>query len=808
MFARLGSWCFRKRRTVALLWVVGIFVVGVISNAVGGRFGQDFEPPGFESTRGQEILLGDFDDQRGSGTPGTIVFRADQGVDDAEVKAAMEQLFGVVTTISGDPTVDLNGEAFAGLTAQGRAALEAADLSLWQGITLVSPYSPEGARQVSAVGDEAGKVAFADLEIPGDDFETAGAIARTLLQILPTTSGLQVELGGQSLGEFEEPSTEALGLAFAIVILVLAFGSVLAMGLPIGVALAGIFAGSVIVTLLSNLLIMPDFAPFLGGMIGLGVGIDYALFIVTRYRENLHHGHTSEEAVAIAIDTAGRAVVFAGVTVVVSFMGMVLMGISFIQGLAVSAATVVAMTVIASITLLPALLGFAGHRIEVTRWRGVAATAFVAVGLIGVGLKIGPLAMGGFILGALSLLAGFVVAPLKKELPRRAPKAIKATFAYRWSRFIQHRPWSSALVGATVLVMLSLPVLGLRLGFSDESNFQEDTTTRKAYDLLVDGFGPGFNGPFFLAARVDGPVDPAVLAGVTAAVQADPGVVFVSPAQANDPAAPTAYRWFITPSTTPQDEATTELVHRLRGKVLVEGEEALGAEIAVTGSVPGTVDFSGLLAQRMPYFFVAVLVVSFLLMMAVFRSILVPLKAVIMNLLSIGASYGITVALVQWGWFSDITGLAPGPIETFAPMMFFAIVFGLSMDYEVFLLSRIKEEYNRTGDSHASVANGLAATARVITAAAAIMVFVFGSFMLENDRTFKLFGVGLASAIFLDATIVRLLLVPATMELLGDKNWWLPRWLDRILPNINVEGTPDSVSFDDEPESDLELASV
>ena len=242
--------------------------------------------------------------------------------------------------------------------------------------------------------------------------------------------------------------------------------------------------------------------------------------------------------------------------------------------------------------------------------------------------------------------------------------------------------------------------------------------------------------------------------------------------------------------------------------MLVDSEEALGAEIAVTGSVPSTVDFSGLLAQRMPYFFLAVLLVSFLLMMAVFRSILVPLKAVIMNLLSIGAAYGITVAIVQWGWLSDVTGLTPGPIETFAPMMFFAIVFGLSMDYEVFLLSRIKEEYNRTGDSHTSVANGLAATARVITAAAAIMVFVFGSFLLENDRTFKLFGVGLASAIFLDATIVRMLLVPATMELLGDKNWWLPRWLDRILPNINVEGTPDAISIDDEPESDRELASV
>jgi RND superfamily putative drug exporter len=354
-----------------------------------------------------------------------------------------------------------------------------------------------------------------------------------------------------------------------------------------------------------------------------------------------------------------------------------------------------------------------------------------------------------------------------------------------------------------LLVVLALPVLGLRLGFSDESNFPEDSTTRKAYELLVDGFGAGHNGPFFLAAKVDGPVDQAVLDGITAAVKADPGIAFASPAIPSnflDSSRPIdAYLWRITPTTSPQDAATTELVHRLRDEVLVDGEKALGSEVAVTGQVPGTVDFSGFLSDRMPYFFVAVLLVSFLLMMAVFRSLLVPLKAVIMNMLSIGAAYGITVAIVQWGWLSDLTGLTPGPIETFAPMMFFAIVFGLSMDYEVFLLSRVKEEWHRTGDSHLSVANGLATTARVISAAAAIMVFVFGSFMLENDRIFKLFGVGLASAIFLDATIVRMLLVPATMELLGDRNWWLPRWLDRVLPNINVEGHPDEVDdFADE----------
>ncbi len=791
MFARLGSWCFRRRGIVAIAWVVGIVVVGAVSGSVGGRFGQDFSPKGFESSRGFDTLKEAFGG-RGAGVQGTIVFRSEEGATNPDVRAAMERTFAMIAALSADPDLDLTTmPGFAELDAADRVALEGADLANLKGITLLSPFSPGGEQQISMQGPQAGKVAFASFEVPGDDWHEAGELGRVLERLLPSVDGLQVELGGQAFGEFEEPSTETLGLAFAVVILVVAFGSVLAMGLPIGVAIAGIAAGSVLVTLLSNLVVMPDFAPFLGLMIGLGVGIDYALFIVTRYRENLHHGHTPEEATSIAVDTAGRAVAFAGVTVVISFLGMLVMGVSFIQGLAISAALVVAMTVLASLTLLPALLGFAGHRVEVTRWRGLIATGLVAVGLVGAGLKVMPLMLG-FPLAAVVLAAGFALAPLKREVQRRPPKPLPETFAYRWSRLIQHHPWPAALAGALFLLVLSVPVLSLRLGFSDEGNFQEDTTTRKAYDLLADGFGPGFNGPFFLAARVDGAADPTVLEAITAAVAADPEVAVVTPAIPNG-AEPTAYVWRITPKSSPQDEATTELVHRLRDEVLVDGEAALGSEIAVTGQGPTTTDFSGFLASRMPLFFLAVLLLSFLLLMAVFRSLLVPLKAVLMNLLSIGAAYGITVTIVQWGWLSDLTGLAPGPIEPFAPMMFFAIVFGLSMDYEVFLLSRVKEEWNRTGDSHLSVANGLASTARVITAAAAIMVFVFGSFLLENDRVFKLFGVGLASAILLDATVVRLLLVPATMELLGDRNWWLPRWLDRLLPTIDVEGHPDPV---------------
>jgi RND superfamily putative drug exporter len=801
VFARLGSWCFRRRRTVVLLWVLAVVAISSLSSAVGSAFGQDFSLPGFESTRGLETLEDEFGG-RGAGTPGTIVFRAEDGIEAPAVEATMTEVFTMVEVLAEDPDVDVTTHpAFAGLPEGRLRDLDEIDRAPMEGMRLVSPYAPEGALQVSQRGDAAGEIAFANLEKPGEDWEEAGEAGRVIDLLLPAeTDALQVELGGAAFGEFEEPSSEVLGLAFAVVILVVAFGSVLAMGLPIGVALAGIAAGSAIVTILSQAIEMPDFAPFLGIMIGLGVGIDYALFIVTRYRENLHHGDTIEQAVSVAIDTAGRAVAFAGATVVVSFLGMLVMGVAFIQGLAVSAAVIVATTVVASLTLLPALLGFAGARIETTRWRGVIATGLVAVGLVGVGLKTSALALA-FPLAAIVLALGFVLAPLRRELPRRAPKPLRQTFAYRWSRWIQHHPWPAAIGGAVVLLVLAIPVLGLRLGFSDESNFAEDTTTRQAYELLVDGFGPGFNGPFFLAAAVDGAADPAVLDAITDAVAADDAVAFVSPAipNAGPGEEPTAYVWNVTPTGSPQDEETTSLVHRLRDEVLVDGEAALGTEIAVTGQVPGTVDFSDLLSSRMPWFFVAVLTLSFLLLMAVFRSLLVPLKAVIMNLLSIAAAYGITVALVQWGWLGDVTGLAPGPIETFAPMMFFAIVFGLSMDYEVFLLSRVKEEWHRTGDSHTSVANGLATTARVITAAAAIMVVVFGSFLFENDRTFKLFGIGLASAIFLDATIVRLLLVPATMELLGDRNWWLPRWLDRILPNIDVEGTPDVVEdLDDE----------
>ena len=493
------------------------------------------------------------------------------------------------------------------------------------------------------------------------------------------------------------PSSEALGIGFAIIILIIAFGSVLAMGLPIGVALAGIFSGSILTGLLSQVVSMPDFAQTIGVMIGLGVGIDYALFIVTRFRENLHKGHSVESSTLVAMETAGRAVLFAGTTVVISLMGLLIMQLSFISGMAIGMATVVAMTLIASLTLLPALLGFAGERIEVTRRRGLIAAGLVAVGLIGVGLGIPALVAVTVPVAIIVLLASLAVPPLRKRVLEREPKPLRETLSYRWSRVIQRRPWPAVILGTVVLLLLAVPILSLRLGFSDEGNYPEDTTTRQAYDLLAEGFGPGFNGPLVLASELPEGIADAALQGVTDAIQADEGVQFVSQAFTNEDG--TAALWRVIPTTAPQDSETTDLVNRLRSDVLPPATEGTGLDVAVAGSVAIGVDFTEYLSARLPWFFAAVLGLSFLLLMVVFRSLLVPLKAVIMNLLSIGAAYGIVVAVFQWGWGGALLNIEGAPIEPFVPMMLFAIVFGLSMDYEVFLLSRIREEWDRTGDS-------------------------------------------------------------------------------------------------------------
>jgi RND superfamily putative drug exporter len=743
---------------VLALWIAALLLGNGVAGNIGDAYRQDFSLDGFESTDGFTLVEDEFADGSGSPQSGQVVFRAEQGVDDPEVRAAIEQMLAEVAEID--------------------------DVTAVQ-----SPYAPGGEFQIADRGDDAGRIAYATVYLPEDiDFTRASDIGDEVRELVPDVAGVRVELGGFLFAEFEQPSAELFGLAFAIVILIVAFGSVLAMGLPVGVALFGIGLGGAFVILASHIMEVPDFAPFVGLMIGLGVGIDYALLIVTRYREQRHAGHDVRESIGIAMDTAGRSVVFAGATVVISLLGMLLMGIGFVGGLGVTAAVTVAVTVIASVTLLPALLGFAGNNVERTKWRGLVASGFVALALVGAGLESPPVILLGVALALGTILLGAFLAPLRREVQHRPPRPRPETLAYRWSRVIQHRPWTSAIAASALLLLLAIPVLQLRLGFADESNFADDTTTKRAYDLVVEGFGKGSTGPIYLVAAVERADQLGALGDVTRAVAADPEVESVLGPQPNDPADPTAVRWLVTPRGGPQDEATGQLVDRLRSETLPPIERAAGADVLVTGLVAANVDMSAYMGERMVIFFGAVLGLSFLLLMIVFRSLLVPLKAVIMNLLSIGAAYGVIVALFQWGWLGDLTGVQPGPIETWVPMMLFAIVFGLSMDYEVFLLSRVREEWQRTGDSRTSVADGLAATAKVITAAAAIMVVVFGSFMLEFERSMKMMGTGLATAILFDATIVRMLLVPATMELLGDRNWWLPRWLDRLIPDLDVEG--------------------
>ncbi len=756
MLASLARFCFRRRRIVLGLWVVAFVVVGVAQGAVGPNYRTEFGLKNAESSKGFDVLRDEFGvDSTGFG--GQIVFTTTGSFDDPVVRAPLVAFIDKVAKI--------------------------------KDVTVASPFTPEGAGQIAgAQSPRAGKVAYADVALARSaGQERSTAIGKEIRRAVPDAPGTEIVLGGQAFAAFEPPASELIGLAFAVVILILAFGSVLAMGLPIGTALFGIGIGTGLVALLSRVIQIPDFTSFVAIMIGLGVGIDYALFILTRYRDNLRAGMSYEDGAVEAMDTAGRAVLFAGITVVISVSGMWLMGLRFIQGLATGAAITVLIVLAASMTLLPALLGFAGPRVGITRWRGIIAAGFLAVMFLGFGVKLLIVGLVGAIGVVATIVASFVVPVLRSELPHRVERPLRETIWYRWSRVVQHRPWPIAILGVVILGVLSAPVLGLRLGFADEGNLPKGTDARRAYDTVAAAFGAGFASPMLVLAKLDSPADLATMGAISEAIAKDPDVVFASPPVPNPASSAALVR--VVAKSAPQDVATDELVKRLRAEVIPASLGASSMAVFVTGSTPANVDFTSYLAGRTPIFFGAVLGLSFLLLMVVFRSLLVPLKAVIMNLLSIGAAYGVVVAIFQWGWGASIVGVGKGgPIEPFLPMMLFAIVFGLSMDYEVFLLSRMKEEFDRTKDNASAVADGLAMTARVITAAAAIMVVVFGAFVFEDDRTVKMFGIGLAVAVFLDATIVRMLLVPATMELLGDRNWWLPKWLDRLLPNLNVEG--------------------
>ena len=773
MLLRLSGWCFRNPRKTVAAWIVTLIAVFAAAGVTGPSFYAELDAPDSDSRNGFDVIeehFGGF----GGGFSGSIVFRSESGVDDPEVRQAMEAMFREVDSYEG-----------VSVTSPYLATIPIPDTPSQR-----TPHMP-GRPQVSVDG----QVAFARVDLaPELDFNETSRLGGEFVRIAPDLPGLRVEIGGEALSEFEPPQSEFIGLAFAVVVLILAFGSVMAMGLPIAIAVAGVGVGLALAVILSNVLSIPEFAATIGAMIGIGVGIDYALFIVTRYRDGLAEEGGVEPSAYLAFDTAGRAVIFAGLTVVISLLGMLLMGLPFITGLAVSAALTVAATMIASVTLLPALMGFVRDRIEVTRWRGLVAAGLVAVALLGLGLGFRPLLLGVPLAGVV-LLAGFVVRPLRGIVPRRAHVPMQQTLAWRWSRLVQSHPWIALIAGAALLLAMAAPVRSLQLGFADDGNFPEETTTRRAYDLLGEGFGPGFNGPLIVTVEVQDAQDRAAVGPLLAALAAADGVVSVNgplPSDFANPERSSAYMVQVYAATAPQDPETAELVDRLRTDVLPAAVEGTTMDVSVTGFVALGVDFTNYLAGRTPVFFAAVLVVSFILLMIVFRSLLVPLKAVVMNLLSIAAAYGVVVLVFQQGWLGSWIGVDAGPIEPFIPMMLFAIVFGLSMDYEVFLLSRVREEFDRSGDARGSVADGLASTARVITAAAAIMVVVFASFVFEDNRAIKMFGLGLAVAVLLDATVVRLLLVPAAMELMGARNWWVPRWLDRLLPRLTIDSAPKS----------------
>jgi len=723
---RFATWCTGHRKTVILAWIVALVGVGFASSSVGANFTEEFKLPESDSQEAFELLETRFPAQ--SGDSAQVVFHADAGVESAGVKRTMESTFGELEEL---PHVS----------------------------EIASPYAEEGG---AAAVSEDGKIAYATVQFDVPSEKLADDEAKRVIEISQRagSDSLQVELGGQPIEEArqdeEQDTSFAIGLMAAIVILLITFGSVVAMGLPIVTALFALGVGISLVTLGTHVFDTADFAPTLAGMIGLGVGIDYALFIVTRFRDALGEGRQPRDAAITAINTAGRAVLFAGLTVIIALMGMWLLGLSFLYGVAMAAAFAVLMTMIAALTLLPALLSVIGHRIDRLRIPGYGRRA----GIDG------------------------------------------ANWWYRWSNLIQRRPWPAALLATALLLLLCVPTLSLRLGINDAGTDPPGTTTREAYDLLAEGFGPGFNGPFTIVAALPEKGDDTVMVELSKALEKDPGVEAAT-APVLNPAENTAV-FQIYPTTSPQSEATTELLDQIRGETIPPFERSSGAQIHVGGINAVFEDFDQAIAEKLPIFIGVVVLLSALLLMTVFRSLLVPLKAVLMNLLSIGAAFGLVVAVFQWGWGLSLLGVEEaGPIISFFPIFLFAIVFGLSMDYEVFLMSRIHEEWERKHDATGAVTHGLALTGRVITAAAAIMITVFASFILGDNRIIKLFGVGLASAIFIDAVIIRSVLVPAIMQLLGARAWYFPAWLDRILPRIHVEPedapAPDAVEPSAEP---------
>jgi RND superfamily putative drug exporter len=684
-------------------WLVIAVAVFGLNSSIGGDTSDDYTIPGIESQRAADLLEERFPVQ--GGVSGQVVFA--------------------------DPDGDVTDA-----TSRAVIADTLAELATGPNVLAVSDPFDASAPTVSPDGDVAYATVRYSVDPPGAE---EGEAALDAVEIA-RDAGLQAELSRSIVrGAEEVEGTEAIGLAVAVIVLLIAFGSVIAAGIPIGSALFGIMIGLGMVGVMAGFTDVPSISPLLATMIGLGVGIDYALFVVTRHRGFLHEGRSPVESAALANATSGTAVLFAGTTVVVALLGLWIAGIPSMAIMGISSAITVAVAMIGAVTLLPAFLGLAGTKIDK--------------------LRIG-------------------------RTVRAEDREAHHTLSGSWADHVGRHPWRYAIGSFVGLTLLAAPVLAMRTGMADDGTAASGKTYRKAYDLLADGFGPGFNGPFTIV--LDG-ADAATATGVQQALAGTDGIVFASQPVTNEAGDTTVIT--AVPATSPQDEVTEALVHTLRDDVLPAAVGDTDTRAYVTGQTAGFIDISEKLAARLPLFIAAVVGVSFLLLMLVFRSLLVPLKAAVMNLLSIGAAYGVVVAVFQWGWGNELIGVdTTVPISPFLPMIMFAILFGLSMDYEVFLLSRVREEYVRTGDSHRSVVDGLAATARVITSAALIMISVFAAFLLTPDVEVKMFAVGLTVAVLVDASVVRMVLVPATMALMGDANWWLPRWLDRILPHIDVEG--------------------
>jgi len=712
---RLARITFRRRGRTILAWLGALVVAVLLSMSLGGDFTADYSAPGSDSKEAQTLLEDRFPSQAGDTVD--VVVRADGGV--AGQEEAVQDLLAELGTVAHVVAVSDPFQDPAGISQDGT--------------TLVAHVRLDVENPV---------------DMPIADSEQMLEIADAA-----STDGFQVGLGGQSIVQAEqgEIGSEGIGLAAAAIILLITFGSVVAAGLPIMVAVAGLAVSSTLTTVVISFVDAPDWSTSLATMMGIGIGIDYTLLMVTRFREWRAAGLDPEAATVATLDTAGRSVMVAGTTVVISMLGLFAMGLSFMRGAAVVTILGVLVVMVASITLFPALLGYLGKHVDRLRLPiGRGHTVVVAEG------------------GHVEPSRGWLA----------------------WSRLVDRHRIAAALVGVLVLLALASPFLAVRFGFPDAGNNREETSSRQAYDMLAEGFGAGMNGPLLLVAEVPQGSSDGALDQIGAAVAETPGVAAVVPASLN-PEGDTAVITVV-PTTGPQDSETVDLVTTLRDDVLPQATEGSGVTVHVGGVTATSIDSSDNIAKRLPLLIGGVVLLSMLLLIVSFRSLAVAVKAAVMNLLSVAAAYGVVALVLQGGWAGQLIGIdTPTPLPAFVPVLMFAVLFGLSMDYEVFLVSRMREGWLRTHDNEQAILGGLAGTGRVITAAAAIMVAVFAAFIPSPDVVLKVIGVGMAAAIFIDATVVRLLLVPAVMYLLGKANWWMPAWLDRLLPELHVEGHPE-----------------